>query len=103
MANIAAARKSVLERILGGDGRTSKAARKAAFDNAGVADGMRALVEKVAHEPAKIADGDLAAAKASGATEDEIFETIVCAAIGQASRQYEAALAALAAAVKERT
>jgi alkylhydroperoxidase/carboxymuconolactone decarboxylase family protein YurZ len=33
--------------------------------------------------------------RASGLTEDEVFELVVCAAVGQATRQYEAALAAL--------
>jgi len=33
--------------------------------------------------------------------EDQLFELIICAAVGQASRQYEAGLAALAEAKKE--
>ena len=40
---------------------------------------------------------------AEGRRVEEIFETIVCAAVGQASRQYEGALAALAAAMKDRS
>src|SRR4051812_23632689 len=103
MSDITAARRKVIERLLDGDGHASKAARRAAFANSGVAEGLRPLVEKVALEASSIDDGDIAAAKTSGATEDEIFETIVCAAVGQASRQYEGALAALAAAVKDRS
>ena len=38
----------------------------------------------------------MAAAKASGCTEDQIFELVVCAAVGQSTRLYEAGLAALA-------
>jgi AhpD family alkylhydroperoxidase len=34
-------------------------------------------------------------ATASGLSEDQIFEIVVCAAVGQATRQYDAALAAL--------
>ena len=41
---------------------------------------------------------DVAAAKAAGLREDQIFELVVCAAIGQATRQYDTALAALTAA-----
>jgi hypothetical protein len=36
--------------------------------------------------------------KQSGLSEDQVFEIVVCAAIGQASRQYNAALGALEAA-----
>ena len=39
--------------------------------------------------------------KESGLTEDQIFELVVCAAVGQATRQYESALEALAAAVTD--
>jgi len=47
-------------------------------------------------------DEDITAARASGISEDQIFEIAVCAAVGQATRQYETAFAALeAAAAKE--
>jgi hypothetical protein len=39
--------------------------------------------------------------KASGLSEDQIFEIVVCAAIGQAVRQHDTALAALEAATKK--
>ena len=45
-------------------------------------------------------DGDIAAAKALGLSQDEIFEIVVCAAIGEATRQYETAFAALEAATR---
>ena len=45
----------------------------------------------------KVADEDIAAAMASGLKEDEVFEIVVCA-VGQATRQYDTALAALEAA-----
>jgi len=38
---------------------------------------------------------------AAGFSEDQIFEVVVCAAIGQATRQRDAALAALAAATEK--
>ncbi len=96
MADIAKQRAAILARVLDGAGKASKERRKAAFANAGVTpDAARALVDKVAHEAWKIDDADVAALKTAGLSEDEIFELVACAALGQASRQYEAALAAL--------
>ena len=46
-------------------------------------------------------DGDVAAVRSAGLSEDQIFEIVVCAAIGQADRQYNKALAALAGAIGE--
>jgi alkylhydroperoxidase family enzyme len=54
-------------------------------------------MSKVAERATQITDEDFAAVKASGLSEDQIFELVVCAAIGQATRQYETALGALAA------
>jgi alkylhydroperoxidase family enzyme len=54
------------------------------------------LIGKVAARPTEVTDADFAAAKASGCTEDQVFELVVAAAVGQAARQYEAGLAALA-------
>jgi alkylhydroperoxidase family enzyme len=84
MSDITQARKALVARTLEGDGRASHAQRRAAFDDAGLA--------KHAY---KITDEDIAAARASGLSEDQIFELVVCAAIGQATRQYDTALAAL--------
>jgi hypothetical protein len=57
---------------------------------------MQALIGKVVTWPAQISDADLAAATAAGISEDQLFELVVCAAIGQSARLYEAGLAALA-------
>jgi hypothetical protein len=46
-------------------------------------------------DPESIRKEDIAAVKASGLSEDQIFELVVCAAIGQATRQYDTAFAAL--------
>jgi hypothetical protein len=100
MADIRAARAAVKERVLDGDGHASRADRKAAFANDGVPEAARALVDKVANRAAQIDDSDIAAAKTAGLTEDQIFELVVCAAIGQSSRQYDSALAALAEATE---
>jgi len=87
-------------RILEGDAKTARAQRRAAFDNAELAEPLRTLLAKVANHAYKITDQDIAAVRASGLDEDEVFEIVVCAAVGQATRQYEAARAALEAAAK---
>lgn len=88
-------REAVIARTLQGPGVASEAARRAAFDNAGVGEPARALVAKIAERAWTVSDEDVAAPKAAGVAEDEIFELAVCAALGQATRQLDAALAAL--------
>ena len=56
------------------------------------------MIQKVAKHAYRVTDNDIAAARASGVSEDQIFELVACAAIGQATRQYDAAVAALEAA-----
>jgi hypothetical protein len=102
MSDVRQARKALVARILEGDGVASRAQRRAAFDNSEVAEPVRTLVQKVAENASKITDKDIGASRTSGLSEDQIFEIVVCAAIGQATRQYDTALAALeAAAAKE--
>ena len=91
-------RDAVVRRGLDGDGKTSAARRRAAFDHAD----PLPLLDKVTTSAWKITDADIAAAKASGLGEDEIFELVACAAIGQATRQLDAAVAALDEAEKTR-
>ena len=96
MTDIRRARKALVARILEGDGRASQAQRRAAFNNAGLAGPLSTLIRKVAEHAYKVNDDDIVAAGASGDSEDQIFE-LACAAIGQATRQYDAAIAALEA------
>ena len=98
MADIELARKAVIERIVDGYGKATQAQRRAAFENTGLPDPLRTLVDKVVRRAHQVTDGDVSAARAAGLTEDQIFEIVVCAAIGEANRQYESACAALAAA-----
>jgi len=99
MSDIRQARKTLLARILEGDGAAPRAQRRAAFDNASVTGPAGALVQKVCKDAHAIADDDVAAVRKANLGEDEIFEMVVCAAVGEANRQHEAALAALRAAV----
>ena len=98
MADVTRAHRAVIARVLEGDGRASPALRRAAFDNAGLAERVSALINKVTIHAYKISDADIAAARTAGLNEDQIFEIVVCAALGQATRLYRAALDALAAA-----
>jgi hypothetical protein len=97
MSKFTKARNALTTRILEGAGKAPLAQRRAAFENAGLAEPLRTLIHKVAHHAHKIVDADIAAVRQSGLGEDEIFELVVCAAIGQASRQYDMAMAALEA------
>jgi alkylhydroperoxidase family enzyme len=101
MSNIPQARQTLVARILEGEGTASRAQRRAAFDNARLAEPLRALIDKVAKHAHEVTDEDIAAAKASGLSEDQIFELVVSAAIGQATRQHDTALAALAEATPD--
>ena len=95
------AHQAVVTRVLEGGGEASRAERRAAFDDATLIEPLGGLISKVAKHPTQITDDDIAAVKASGLSEDQIFEVVVCAAVGQATRQYLNALEALAIAISD--
>jgi hypothetical protein len=101
MSDIRHARKVLMKRILEGAGKAAPSERRAAFNNSGLPEPQAALADKVARNAYAITDGDIAAARESGLSEDQVFEIVVCAAIGQATRQYDGALAALEAATRK--
>jgi hypothetical protein len=101
VSNISHARKTLATRILEGAGNALLSERRAAFNNNGPAGQPRALVDKVARHAYRVTDEDIAAERESGLNEDQIFEIVVCAAVGQATRQYDTALAALEGATRE--
>jgi hypothetical protein len=103
MADIRQARKTLVSRILEGDGEASRSERRAAFDNRGLAEPLTTLVEKVAGHAYRVTDEDFAAVRVAGFSEDQTFEIVVCAAIGVATRQYDIALVALEAATGNET
>jgi hypothetical protein len=94
-----AAFRALQDRIVTGAGRAPAEQRARAFSNAGLAPPLGRLISKVAARPAEITDADFAAARAAGCTEDELFELVTCAAVGQSARLYDAGLAALAGAL----
>jgi hypothetical protein len=101
MSDIVSARKALVARILEGDSVASRAQRRAAFDGAGLTGSVGTLVEKVCKRAHEVTDEDVAGPRAANLGEDEVFEIVVCAAVGEATRQLESALGALRVATKE--
>jgi alkylhydroperoxidase family enzyme len=91
-------REELVERVLDGPGHSTREARRAAFDNQGVPEQARTLLDKVAKHAWKVTDEDVAALRQAGMSDDEIFELTIAAALGQSTRQLESALAVLDAA-----
>lgn len=88
-------RKQVVDRVLNGTGATSTDARRAAFDNTGGNAAMRELIDTVSRNAWKVTDAQVKAVQTAGASDDEIFELVVSAALGQSTRQLDAALRSL--------
>ena len=93
--------QAVIARVCDGPGETSSLERRAAFASVGVPAGARVLLEKVTRHAYKVTDDDIDGALAAGLSEDQVFELAVAAALGQATRQLDAAVAALDAALQE--
>lgn len=102
MTDISRFHRELVARVLDSEAQAPREQRKAAFGNVGLDDPVRTLIEKVADRSYAVTDADVAAVRAAGLSEDQIFELIVCAAIGAADRQYTAAAAALAEATEGR-
>jgi hypothetical protein len=88
-----AAFSALVDRIVTGDGRAPADLRARAFRDDGLPPPLDELIDKVSVTPT---EADFVASKAAGYSEDQLFELVVCAAVGQSSRLYEAGLAALA-------
>ena len=93
-----AAHRALVDRILTGDGSASAEQRTRAFNDEGLAPPSSTLISKITRTPVRVDEADLAVA---GCTEDEVFELVICAAVGHSTRLYEAGLAALAEAISE--
>jgi alkylhydroperoxidase family enzyme len=89
----------LVDHLLAARGHASPALRRSVMRGARLGpDALDALVTKVALSPTAVTDDDVAAVLGAGLTEEQVFELVVCAAVGQAARQHAAGLAALAAA-----
>lgn len=93
----AAGRAALVAAILDGDAATAPAARRAAYEGTPATPAVAAYVETVRRHAYRVTDDHVAALRAEGLDDPAIFELTVAAAVGQAGRQYAAALAALAA------
>ena len=98
MGTIARLRAELVSRLLEGEGTAPRGQRRVAYDGVDVPEPLGAVIAKVNTRPWEVADQDIHGLVASGQSEDQVFELVVCAAVGQAGRQYDAALAALDAA-----
>jgi hypothetical protein len=99
-ANKRSIHRVLVDRILRGPGETPAELRTEAFGNAELPEALRPLIAKVGADSAQVTDADFAAALEAGFSEDQLFELVVCAAVGESTRQYEAGLAALEEAAK---
>jgi hypothetical protein len=88
--------QALVDRVLNGEGTAAAEQRARAFRNEGLSPPLQSLIGKVAARPVQVAEADFAAARASGLSEDQLFELVICAAVGESARMYEAGLAALA-------
>jgi alkylhydroperoxidase family enzyme len=90
--------RELLERsVRAGDASVAPADRALAFDRPEQLGGARGrYCAQVALDANGVGDADVAALRAEGLGDTEIFEYTVAAAVGQASRRLTAALAALA-------
>lgn len=88
-------RRALVARLLSGPGTAPPEARRAAFDHQAHDGRTDALLDRVACEAWTVRDADVSAPLQAGLSEDEVFELVVCAAVGQATRQLETAMASL--------
>ena len=95
-----AAFRALADRVRTGPGAAVLEQRAQAFSNEGLGPPLDVLIGKVATRPGEVSESDFAAAKAAGSSEDQLFELVVCAAVGESARLYEAGLAALAEATE---
>jgi hypothetical protein len=86
----------LVDRVLSGAGSAAAEQRALAFANDGLVPPLDALIGKVAARPTQVTAADFAAAKTAGYSEDQLFELVICAAVGQSARLYDVGLAALA-------
>jgi hypothetical protein len=88
--------RAIEQRILTGPGKAPPDLRAKAFQDSDLPGPLAPLLDRVAKRSFQVTDGDVAAALAAGFTQDQIFELVLCAAVGESSRLYQAGLAALA-------
>lgn len=92
--------QALMTRLLEGPGEAPPSWRRQAFDNTGLEqEGARTLVAMVATGPSELTDATFTEASEAGLTQDQLWELVICAAVGQSVRQYDGARDALAAVI----
>ena len=97
-SEVAALRARVQSCVIDGPGTVPTARRRAAFDGGDETPALQPLLETVANRPWRVTDELIAGARADGLSEDAVFELVVAATVGQATRQLASAHLALDAA-----
>ncbi|NKY48784.1 hypothetical protein [Nocardia vermiculata] len=90
------AHRALVDSVLRGKGAAATDLRARAFHNEKLPAPLFTVIDKVASRPTEISDQDFETAKSAGFSEDQLFELVISAAVGQSSRMYERGLAALA-------
>ncbi|WAS90957.1 hypothetical protein [Nannocystis punicea] len=96
-----ALRAAVQQAILDRDGATERETRRRAYDGEGTPGAIAEYVATVRRNAYRVDDDMVAAVRQAGLGDDAIFELTVATAVGEAMRQFDAAMAALAAALAE--
>ncbi|MFY0533826.1 hypothetical protein [Nannocystis pusilla] len=96
-----ALRSAVQQAILDREGVTDRATRRRAYDGEGEPGAIAAYVATVQRNAYRVDDEMMVAVRQAGLGDDAIFELTVATAVGEATRQFDAAMAALAAALAE--
>ena len=94
--------EALVRNVLEGPGQLDAALRRAAFEGGELPEPLGALVAKIHRNAWKVTDEDVAAARAAGWSQDQLFELIVCASVGAAKERLDTGLRALVAAGGER-
>lgn len=81
--------------VLDGPGDTTRSERKAAADGQPEGANVAAFVEKIRRHASRVTDKDVADLRASGLTEDAVFELTAAAALGAALVRLRTALAVI--------
>jgi hypothetical protein len=85
----------VVDAVLAGPGTLDADIRGAAASGGDVPEALRTYVDKVSRHAYKVTDEDVAALRAAGYSEDQIFELTVSCAVGAGMRRHDAGLRAI--------
>jgi hypothetical protein len=95
-------RAGVRQAILTRDGATDRATRRRAYEGEGTPGAVAEYVATVQRNAYRVDDDMVKAVRQAGLDDDAIFELTVATAVGEATRQYDTAMAALDAALAKR-